>query len=481
MKIRNSIFVIVVFTVSAQTPPAPRSDSASISYKYNASAAASTSVHDVLARSVNILDFGGKCDGASHPLSATYPSLQAAKAVYPFVSALTEELDWAAIMAAQNALPVNPGGTKTAKGNPIHMGRLLFPPSTCVIGETLLVSPEVTIQGTGGYGSLAQGGPASNIQLRDHVATGSEYFVVAVDPAKEGANSTFGVAFRDIQIDCQGGNGGTWTGHNAGSSGLLFYGAQGSTWENLVVENCGKRGVVMQRGGASGSGLAHFGSLWIGGVIQGPGLDIQATNSATFSLISAEYINPKGTHKDSDGDANAGIRIVGSGDVQFTQIETEHVYFPLKIQGSWNTVVEHASIGPTGDSKCPEECAGPGIKILGGSRNTSIRNWTTYRKAPYLYSVIIADLDNAVTLPGNLTDYPVGSYEQDTKESYLFDLRVLGEASFKTINATAINSTGGYQAKGASGISRTVVLKGSNGADCNLVFTSGLLTSTTCP
>jgi hypothetical protein len=315
-------------------------------------------------------------------------------------------------------------------------------------------------------------------------------------------------------------------------------------------------------------------------------------------------------YKGSDGDPNPGIRILRSGDVEFTQLETEHVFLPAKIEASWNIVIEHASIGPAGDSKCPDECVGPGIKILGGSRNTSIRKWTTYSKAPYLYSVIIADLDNGFTLPGNTNDYPAGSYEQNTKESYLFNVRLLGDSWFKAINVKAagtatpganyngsgvdfaasywngsaaanaswqlkheigsekapssylwvtpppgtfpgtvggfgvkelgiptavqnynstpmswrgsywngssgvyptvaaqyvigagrnpsrvlrftgsdpfimevpaINSIGGYQANGAVGISRTVVVKGGDGLDCNLVFTSGLLTSTTC-
>jgi len=44
-----------------------------------------------------------------------------------------------------------------------------------------------------------------------------------------------------------------------------------------------------------------------------------------------------------------------------------------------------------------------------------------------------------------------------------------------TINAT------GFYAAGTAGKSTTVVVKGSAGTDCNLVFTNGLLTSTTCP
>ena len=488
MKFRRYTLVIATWTLCAQTVPAPPpstrgSDSASISYKNGAQGSAATDVHDVLARSVNVLDFGGKCDGKSHPLAATYPSLAAARAVYPFVTSLTQELDWAAIMAAQNSLPANPAGRRTARGNPIRMGRLLLPASTCVIAETLVISPAVTIQGTGGYGFLVQGGPSSGIQLKDNTATGAEYFVVAVDPAELGGNGTFGVSLKDIQIDCQGGNERPgFTGHNSGSSGLLFYGAQGSTWDNLIVENCGRRGIVMPVSGGSGTSMVHFGSVWIGGVTQGPGLDIPETaSSSTFALISAEHINSHGTYKDGDGDANAAIRVVRSGDLHFTQIQTEHDFLPVKIATSWNIVVDHASLSPTPASKCPDECRGPGILIRGGSRNVSIRNWTTYAPAPYVYSTMIADMDNKITLPGNLKNYPIGSYEQNVEESYLLNLRLLGEAWFNTIDAKAVNATAGYQANGKAGVSRAIKVKGANGADCDLVYTFGLLTSTTCP
>lgn len=48
-------------------------------------------------------DFGAVADGNSHPLSEKYSSLAAAQAVYPFATALTDELDWAATQAAVNA------------------------------------------------------------------------------------------------------------------------------------------------------------------------------------------------------------------------------------------------------------------------------------------------------------------------------------------------------------------------------------------
>jgi len=51
---------------------------------------------------VNVKNFGAIGDGASHPLSSVYSTLAQAQAVYPFVTSLTQELDWAAIQAALN-------------------------------------------------------------------------------------------------------------------------------------------------------------------------------------------------------------------------------------------------------------------------------------------------------------------------------------------------------------------------------------------
>ena len=57
---------------------------------------------DRAADVVNVKDFGAVFDGASHPLSAYYPTLAAAQAVYPHAVALTDEIDGVAIQAAIN-------------------------------------------------------------------------------------------------------------------------------------------------------------------------------------------------------------------------------------------------------------------------------------------------------------------------------------------------------------------------------------------
>lgn len=49
---------------------------------------------------VNVKDFGAVGDGTLHPLSEYYTTLSDAQAVYPFVTALTQSIDYAAIQAA---------------------------------------------------------------------------------------------------------------------------------------------------------------------------------------------------------------------------------------------------------------------------------------------------------------------------------------------------------------------------------------------
>jgi hypothetical protein len=74
---------------------------------------------------VNVKDFGAVGDGSSHPLSGTYGSLAAAQAVYPFVTDLAQQLDWAACKKASNTALGEDGsehGSANAYLNkPIHI------------------------------------------------------------------------------------------------------------------------------------------------------------------------------------------------------------------------------------------------------------------------------------------------------------------------------------------------------------------------
>lgn len=94
---------------------------------------------------LNIKAFGAICDGTSHPLSGTYASLAAAQAVYPFATALTQQIDWAATQAALNALPQIDNTANTTVGG----GAVYVPPGNCQIrsGDTITVPPGTVIFG----------------------------------------------------------------------------------------------------------------------------------------------------------------------------------------------------------------------------------------------------------------------------------------------------------------------------------------------
>lgn len=58
--------------------------------------------------------FGAIGDGTVHPLSERYATLAAAQAVYPFVTSLTQTIDWAACQLAENL---------NRKVRPIHVAK----------------------------------------------------------------------------------------------------------------------------------------------------------------------------------------------------------------------------------------------------------------------------------------------------------------------------------------------------------------------
>lgn len=64
--------------------------------------AVSLTQHDNNALFLNVKQFGAIGDGSYHPLSEIYTSLQSAQDVYPFVTSLTQSVDWAAWQAALN-------------------------------------------------------------------------------------------------------------------------------------------------------------------------------------------------------------------------------------------------------------------------------------------------------------------------------------------------------------------------------------------
>ncbi|EPQ4686369.1 hypothetical protein LXC81_002644 [Citrobacter freundii] len=59
--------------------------------------------HGKNAEFVSVFDFGAIGDGTLHPLSERFTTLAMAQIAYPFVTSLTQSIDWAAIQAALNS------------------------------------------------------------------------------------------------------------------------------------------------------------------------------------------------------------------------------------------------------------------------------------------------------------------------------------------------------------------------------------------
>src|SRR5262245_2751219 len=79
-------------------------------------------------------------DGLSHPLSGLYATLADAKAVFPFVTSLSQEIDWAVIQAAlwEAGSAGDPRGTT-----------VLVPHGSFVCSDDLRISRQVRFAGMG--------------------------------------------------------------------------------------------------------------------------------------------------------------------------------------------------------------------------------------------------------------------------------------------------------------------------------------------
>jgi hypothetical protein len=81
---------------------------------------------------INVRWFGAIGDGGAHPLSDRFGSLAAAQAVYPHATALTQQIDWAAIQGAINA--ATSGGS-------------VFIPKGTYIVNPLIIEQPLTLRG----------------------------------------------------------------------------------------------------------------------------------------------------------------------------------------------------------------------------------------------------------------------------------------------------------------------------------------------
>lgn len=78
--------------------------------------------------------FGTICDGRSHPLSQKFTTLAAARAVYPFVTSLNQEIDYASLKLASNTA-FGADGAEHSSSNPQANFPLYIPQGVCYLGN----------------------------------------------------------------------------------------------------------------------------------------------------------------------------------------------------------------------------------------------------------------------------------------------------------------------------------------------------------
>lgn len=108
---------------------------------HNGSETVADQLNKLLGRTtVSIKDFGAIGDGNNHPLSERYSTLAEAQAVYPFITSLTQTIDFAATQAALNAVFTRGGGAVFIPAATSDAGykistRIIVPDKVNIYGE----------------------------------------------------------------------------------------------------------------------------------------------------------------------------------------------------------------------------------------------------------------------------------------------------------------------------------------------------------
>jgi hypothetical protein len=268
---------------------------------------------------------GAICDGNSHPLSTRYRTLAAAQAVYPFITSLTQQIDYAALKLASNSALGADGsehGSNAALNKPIYL-----PAGTCYIGSdtwTIRNADGIQMQGAGaratqitGSGIVLQFDGLWYSRLSDFaVVTTSSSATVALDidgnvPGHPydtrsvqgnnfigllvgGGGSTYAVAM------CRQGGGGaqcsenTWINfHGSNASFAVYYQNGYNALDNLLLggdmQNFAQNGVYLVAGSISVYRISFESTRGYSQVRQG-GCDITANAAGTGDSIVVDGI-----------------------------------------------------------------------------------------------------------------------------------------------------------------------------------------------
>lgn len=141
--------------------------------------------HDKNKDVINVKDFGAVGDGGDHPLSEFFSTLSVAQIAYPFVTSLTQSIDYAALQSAINA----------AKA---LSAAVFIPSGSYVVNDEVKADYSVSIYGEGGQGlrdvdSTHMPSPVRGTVIYSKVSGGR---TLSISPDKY----CFGLTLRDFAI-----------------------------------------------------------------------------------------------------------------------------------------------------------------------------------------------------------------------------------------------------------------------------------------
>lgn len=165
----------------------------------------------------NILAFGALCDGKSHPLSARFTSLALAQAVYPFITSLSQEQDFAGLQAASNHA-LGTAGSEHGAASSRHNVPIYIPASDCRLGDDTW-----TIRNAVGLKMIGAGRIASRIQGNKTVLAFDGLWYSQIEGIEFDTTSTSGVVTVDID--------GNVPGHSYDTRGV-----QGNTIKDVLID-----------------------------------------------------------------------------------------------------------------------------------------------------------------------------------------------------------------------------------------------------
>lgn len=121
--------------------------------------------HGKNSDTVSLYDFGATWDGTLHPLSEKFSTLTAAQVVYPFVTALTQSLDYAALQAACDSKKT----VLVPKGTGFINATVVFNNSVRIVGENTdtinRAQSFISVDGNISLFALAQGSSSGGLKM----------------------------------------------------------------------------------------------------------------------------------------------------------------------------------------------------------------------------------------------------------------------------------------------------------------------------